>query len=522
MFPASLAHTLTGNTFGDIEGGFLSNNTTHNICINTGEGTCIHTVQEDGQVPGISISSGIPIAHKHDLRFSRSPQYGSDLVRRDGYRIHVAKYRGKVVAVKIYQGANSNQRLETDLEINSSLFHPTILQTVAVCRAPRTPFLVFSMESDSLSTIPISLGGFKSLVYYLADALSRSEQESLVAGAQLIRDVSAGLDHLSSIEQTPALSRFIFDLLVDENDNICIAVGLSDRADTGVQVNGYLGVFQSLILKSFLEANNQYHIDKEWAITAGDLGEALHVSSYDDGDFLVQLESEVTEIIDLASIEIPSREYVFIPDRASDSFSLSAISTDYTNFIRRINPNNIAPSNNFQRWRHKGPSNSKTVAHRCPGYRRDEVTLGTSVSRTAVIQHMTPALREICPVCKQLVEDGMFNCSCGQGMNPSTSVCTSGFIVVVGLVEDDGSSPTIQCSRCLVWSHHRCQRNDSGSDHQPFTCFSCQANNLIATETADDAALPDGSSQHLSENNDTSPREHTFVKTTFTKRKRPD
>ncbi|KAJ7581297.1 hypothetical protein C8J56DRAFT_1102229 [Mycena floridula] len=483
MFPASLAHTLTGNTFGDIEGDLLSHNT--HICIHTGERTCIHTVQE-GQGPGISIPAGIPIAHKHDLRFLRSPSNGSDLVARE---MDIASMSPNI-------GEKSWLSRSTKARTLSS--HPTILQTVAVCRAPRTPFLVFSMESDSLSIIPISLGGFKSLVYYLADALSRSEQESLVAGAQLIRDVSAGLDHLSSIEQSPALSRFIFDLLVDENNNICIAVGLSEQVDTDVQVDGYLSVFQSLILKSFLEANNQHHIDKEWAITAGDFGQALDDSSSDDRDFLVQLESEPTEIVDLTSIEIASREYVFIPDRASDSFSLSAISTDYTHFIRRINPNN-ASSTNFQRCRHKGPNKSKTVAHRCPGYRRDEVTLGTSVSRTAIIQHLTPSLREICPVCKQLVEDGMFKCSCGQ--------------------EDDGSSPTIQCSRCLVWSHHKChQPNDSGSNHQPFTCFSCQeSNNFVATETTDNAALFDGSSQPLSDSNDTSPREHSFVEATFTK-----
>ncbi|KAJ7581276.1 hypothetical protein C8J56DRAFT_261388 [Mycena floridula] len=414
MFPTSLGHTLTGNTFGDLQGNFLSNNKTR---ISIRLGCNRKRTLKARSKPSTSLlgeSPPIPIAHTHDLRFLRSPLYGSDLVVRDGYRIHLARYRRKVVAVKVYQGTNSAQRLEADLEINSSLFHPTILQTVAVCRATRTPFLVSSMESDSLSSVPISLGGFKSLVYYLADALSHSEQESLIAGAQLIRDVSSGLDYLGSIEQTFAISRLMFDLLVDENNNIRIGIGLSDETRMDVQADGYLNIFQRLCLKSFLEANNQYHLDKEWAITAGDLGEALDDSSYDDGDFLVQLESEAIEIVDLALTESPSREYAFIPNRASGSFSLRAISTDYTNFIRRINPTNSSP-NNIQRLRHKGHSNSKTVVHRCPGYRRDEVTLGTSVSRTAVIQHLTPSLREVCPVCKQLVEDGIFNCSCGQG-----------------------------------------------------------------------------------------------------------
>ncbi|KAJ7581299.1 hypothetical protein C8J56DRAFT_959672 [Mycena floridula] len=143
----------------------------------------------------------------------------------------------------------------------------------------------------------------------------------------------------------------------------------------------------------------------------------------------------------------PRREYVFIPDRTIGSLSLRRISTEYASFLRRTN-------NNVQRLQHKGRSSSRAVPHRCPGYRRDEVTLGTSVLRTAIIQHMTPSPREICPVCKQLVEDGMFYCSCGQG--------------------DDGMSPTIQCLRCRVWSHRTCQSNGDSIGHPLFTCASCR------------------------------------------------
>ncbi|KAJ7581310.1 hypothetical protein C8J56DRAFT_262284 [Mycena floridula] len=249
MFPASLGHTFTGNTFGDLQGGLLSNNTTH-ICIHTGEGLCIHTAEE-GQLP--RESSRIPIAHANDLCFVRgSRAHQSDLVARDGYRIHVAKYQGKVVAVKVYQEPNSIQRLEADLDLTRSLLHPTILRAVAVCKASQTPFLVFSMESG----IPISLGGLKTLVCYLADALSHSEKESLIVGAQLIRDVSAGLDYLGGIEQSFIISRLTFDLLVDEGNNICITVGLGED-ETGIQEDGYLDVFHRLCSKTFIEANHE-------------------------------------------------------------------------------------------------------------------------------------------------------------------------------------------------------------------------------------------------------------------------
>ncbi|KAJ7581270.1 hypothetical protein C8J56DRAFT_261245 [Mycena floridula] len=397
MLPALIAHNLSENTIRDIQGDFLSNNTTH-ISIYTSEGASIPTVEE-GQLP--RESPRIPITHKNDLSFVRSPAYGSDLVARDGYRIHAATYRGKVVAVKVYQGSDAIQKLEADLEINISLFHPTIFKTVAVCKATQAPFVVLS--SDSLSAIPLSLGGFKSLACRLADALNHSEKESVVLGAQLIRNISSGLDYLASIEQTLAVSRLTFDLLVDESNNICITVGLGEGDAGRIQEDGYPRRLYKLCVKGFLEANNECHLDKPQVLTTA------AESGYDPDLVFSQSVDERTMETSFESDCSPRREYAFIPDRTIGSLSLRRISTEYASFLRRIN-------NNVQRLQHKGRSNSTAVAHRCPGYRRDEVTLGTSVLRTAIIQHLTPSPREICPVCQQLVEDGTFHCSCGQGM----------------------------------------------------------------------------------------------------------
>ncbi|KAJ7581272.1 hypothetical protein C8J56DRAFT_261307 [Mycena floridula] len=436
MFPASLAHTLNGNTFGDIQGDLLSNNKTR-ISIRVGCGRK-RTLKARSK-PSAALEGESPrirIADMMDLSFVRSPGYGSDLVACNGYRIHVAKYQGKVVAVKIYRGLNSAQRLEADLKINRSLLHPTVLQAVAVCRASQTPFLVFSMESD----IPISLGSFKTLVCYLADALSHSEKESVIVGAQLIRDVSAGLDYLGGIEQSFSVSRLTFDLLVDESNNICITVGVGEN-ETGIQEDGYLDVFHKLCLKTFLEANNECHIDKSQAPTV-----AAPESRYEpdllfsepQGDPAMEPSFES----DCLPIE-PRREYAFIPGRTLGSLSLRRIYTDYARFMRNI-------TKNIRHLRRKRHSNSTAVAHRCPGYRRDEVTSSPSVLRTAIIQHLTPSPREICQVCQQLVENGIFNCYCGQG--------------------DNGMSPTIQCYRCSVWSHLACQVN---SDVDRPLCPSC-------------------------------------------------
>ncbi|KAJ7581283.1 hypothetical protein C8J56DRAFT_1168807 [Mycena floridula] len=441
MFPAS----LTGNTFGDIKGGFLSNNKTR-ISIHVGSGSKrAHKARRRPSAAPCQESPQIPIiSDRKDLTFLRSREYQSDLVAQDDYRIHLAKYLGKVVAVKVYQGENSAERLEADLELNRSLLHPTIFQTIAVFKASQTPFLVLGMESDSSQTIPISFGGFKSLACYLADALSHSETESLVAGAQLIRDISSGLDYLGSIEQTFAVSRLIFDLLVDQNNNICITVGLGDEDKTGTHEDGYLDVFHKLCLKTFLEANNECHLDHAQVLAT------VTESRYEPDLVFSQLEGDPVIKTSFES-EYPSteprREYTFIPDPNRGSLSLRHISADYASFMRRITP---SITKNIRRLRHKGHSNSTIVAHRCAGYRRDEVTLGSLVSRTAIIQHLTPLPREICPVCQELVEDGTFKCSCGQN--------------------DDGMSPTVQCSRCSVWSHRACQVD---SDANRPLCADC-------------------------------------------------
>ena len=79
------------------------------------------------------------------------------------------------------------------------------------------------------------------------------------------------------------------------------------------------------------------------------------------------------------------------------------------------------------------------TAHRCPGYNRIEIMLTTDIVRSAIVSHLTPTPHEICPVCKEIVQDAeIFACSCGGDSkslfkhNPSPfalthSLCTDSF-----------------------------------------------------------------------------------------------
>jgi hypothetical protein len=42
--------------------------------------------------------------------------------------------------------------------------------------------------------------------------------------------------------------------------------------------------------------------------------------------------------------------------------------------------------------------------HQCPGYLREEITLASDVSKSAIISHAFPSQSEVCSICGQLVQ----------------------------------------------------------------------------------------------------------------------
>ncbi|KAJ7573501.1 hypothetical protein C8J56DRAFT_1130055, partial [Mycena floridula] len=158
---------------------------------------------------------------------------------------------------------------------------------------------------------------------------------------------------------------------------------------------------------------------------------------------------------DIPTSRTPQREYVFIPERTS--ISLRRISEKYDNLIRLLSDETVS----IDRWRRNAPFPApSTVTHRCPEYRRQEVTMGTLVTRSALILHFTPSVNERCPICHQLVEEGTFYCSCEQA--------------------DDGISPTIQCCKCLVWSLRKCELKPANDLLQRSICSSCQKHQSLS------------------------------------------
>ncbi len=97
------------------------------------------------------------------------------------------------------------------------------------------------------------------------------------------------------------------------------------------------------------------------------------------------------------------------------------------------------------------------------------------LSDCKVITHATPSLHEKCLICGKDIEEGQFDCKCGQ--RALVAGCLDGCITNDTYLADDGTSPTVKCTKCLVWGHRYC--ND-----QSGYCWLC-VDGLFLPATAD-------------------------------------
>jgi hypothetical protein len=92
----------------------------------------------------------------------------------------------------------------------------------------------------------------------------------------------------------------------------------------------------------------------------------------------------------------------------AEPVSLNEISHQFQNFLNAYLLSS-EPALNRRRGRYMA-----RTAHRCPGYKRIEITLTANITRSAIVSHSSPIPQEICPVCKEVVKcTDVFNCICG-------------------------------------------------------------------------------------------------------------
>ena len=97
----------------------------------------------------------------------------------------------------------------------------------------------------------------------------------------------------------------------------------------------------------------------------------------------------------------PRREVWWVDLGATDQ-SLKSIKRCFENRLDRFL---LSPSNSLlRRIRSAKDNNLKRNLHRCPGYLREEITLTSDVTRSAIVSHTFPSESELCSICGQLVQ----------------------------------------------------------------------------------------------------------------------
>jgi hypothetical protein len=143
--------------------------------------------------------------------------------------------------------------------------------------------------------------------------------------------------------------------------------------------------------------------------------------------------------------------------------------------------------------RRRGRYTTKT-AHRCPGYNRIEITLTTDIARSAIVSHLTPTPHEICPVCKEIVQDAeIFACICG-GDSKSLHEHKSSPFVLTHIAENE--FPTIRCLTCSEWYHRPCV-NIFENEDQRFVCQRCTVQTMFDPNESGDVMVDSQTRQKL-------------------------
>ena len=101
------------------------------------------------------------------------------------------------------------------------------------------------------------------------------------------------------------------------------------------------------------------------------------------------------------SSRTPRREVWWVDQGTTDQ-NLDSI---WQCFEDRLNRSLLFSSTSLlRRINSPGDNNLRRNLHQCPGYLREEITLTSDVSRSAIVSHAYPSQSELCSICGQLVQ----------------------------------------------------------------------------------------------------------------------
>ena len=94
------------------------------------------------------------------------------------------------------------------------------------------------------------------------------------------------------------------------------------------------------------------------------------------------------------------------PRREVRWLDLGAKNRSLESIKRRFEDRLLSSSSNSLLRHITSPIDSKQRhnLHQCPGYRREEITLASDVSKSVIVSHAFPSQSEVCSICGQLVQ----------------------------------------------------------------------------------------------------------------------
>ncbi|KAJ7481960.1 hypothetical protein FB451DRAFT_1556115 [Mycena latifolia] len=358
-----------------------------------------------------------------------------------GYYLHAGENKGRAVIVKVFNAGTARKQLESTVTLSKGLMHPNVLRIEGVSApASLTHFIAYEGAHWKMTEGPLAAA--------LKDDLTRS----ITLGFRMIAGLSSGMNHLSVQGISVAsLGAENFDIFFDVNDRFLISINppmstegeSTDHPEPEYNTRKSWDVFNALCQKVLRSANRVLH----------------------------------TEDIERNPVTLDFSRQPSVPKKSSTSVSLASTelydSPASQNLLEGEPP--ISPRREYV-WRamYRGHQSLASIAsrialdldlklssvdklawtdgrslHRCAGYVREEITLATTTSDSAVVSHDAPSPLEICCVCHEVVSVyEEFRCMCGD-QNP-------------------GSRPTVKCQECMIWGHSDCVGYS-----REFTCQSC-------------------------------------------------
>ncbi|PBL03693.1 hypothetical protein ARMGADRAFT_1070201 [Armillaria gallica] len=368
-----------------------------------------------------------------------------------GFRLLLAQVGGNNAVLKVFEGKDAQENYGKTVNFEKHLIHSNLLRLKSHYASGSSPFIVYNPDIQATAE------------QVIAAAIPTGVIPTFIAGAQLISGVAAALSHLLRRGTLDLHSLGIenFSIFTNRAGKVVLSFDGFSNSTSVVSRRDRTGldILSDLCHQTFNAANEILYRDTQ--ARTNDTLEPSNASIVDaENEDQINTASDKPDTVATIDANLSRlRREIMWQGVGGNNMTLDDISYQFKTVVSSLSFTLFSLEHVARTAR-----GYRTV-HRCPGYRRQEVTLRPVLSDCKVITHVTPFLHERCMICGKDVEEGQFNCNCGQRALVVGSL--DGCITDRGYPADDGISPTVKCSKCSVWGHRHC------NDQLDYICWRC-------------------------------------------------